>query len=435
MATILGFHARSEIEEGLDNTLVDVSHRLLDLAIHDLQDGEDGEDEEDLDTWRQRPLKPMVQRGDRSYRDDYLIYQIHHRDGGVVLRSEDAPEHPLIDDQSPGFVSADRWRVYTYRHPEYPFYIQVADSLEHRRIATFESVIFLVGPLLAFLPLAGTLIYFSVRSALKPVGRLVKEIEHRDGGSLSDIDLSRMPTELAQIGSATNSLLGRLRDALDAERTSSAQIAHELRTPLASAIIELATAEKLAKGSGLVTMIENARKSLMSLSRRSERLLELSRVEQNTITQRREFNLVGLCQLSLEEYCDDETMTDAFSLVVPENADQIVGLGDSDSVAIMIRNLLDNAYCHGRSDKRIEIRFMRPATVYVIDFGPGIPAERVDELTRPSRRGSAEGSGFGLGLTIVKRLASRMKAVVRIEATEPESNSGCTVSIEFESPV
>lgn len=427
MAVVLGLHARSEIEEGLDNTLVDVSHRLLDLAIHDIHEVED---DDDPGRWARFPHKPLVQSGDRGFKDDYLIYQIIHQDGRVLLRSEDAPERPILPLLKAGFEDTDQWRVYAYSHPVYPFSIQVADSLTHRQIATSESVGFLLLPLGLVLPFAGLLILLTIRRALRPIRKLIQEIEMRSGERLSDIQIPSLPRDLAQIANATNSLLRRLKDALSQERSVAAQMAHELRTPLASALIEVSTAERLAVESASKSALERARRSLEVLSRRSERLLDLTKAEQSATQNREVVHLVGLCQLALEEYCSEGDRSDAFRVVAPETTEEILALGDPDSIAIIVRNLLDNAYRYGRSDKPIELRFQLPATIQVVDFGPGFNPHTPDWSDNGAGR-SRSSEGYGLGLTIIARLSKRMGASFDITHTNQTKPHGCTATVKF----
>jgi two-component system OmpR family sensor kinase len=92
-----------------------------------------------------------------------------------------------------------------------------------------------------------------------------------EGGSL--------PRELKPIARSVNLLLGRLRQALEAEREFTANSAHELRTPIAGALAQTQRlADELPKGPTRVrrTQVET---SLINLGRLAEKLLQLSRAE------------------------------------------------------------------------------------------------------------------------------------------------------------
>ena len=66
-----------------------------------------------------------------------------------------------------------------------------------------------------------------------------KAIESRGSGDLSPIETTDLPTELHTIATSVNDLLERLRRALESERSFTANSAHELRTPIATALAQM----------------------------------------------------------------------------------------------------------------------------------------------------------------------------------------------------
>ena len=135
----------------------------------------------------------------------------------------------------------------------------------------------LVWPLAVFLPVSLFGIWALVGYALRPVLDLQAEIEARGRGNLSPIAALALPAEIGPVADAVNRLIIRLRRALEAERSFTANSAHELRTPIAAA---------LAQTQRLLTEVpdgpthEHARTietALRQLSRLSEKLLQLAK--------------------------------------------------------------------------------------------------------------------------------------------------------------
>jgi signal transduction histidine kinase len=120
---------------------------------------------------------------------------------------------------------------------------------------------------------------------------------------------------------------------------------------------------------------------------------------------------------------------------------QICGHGDADSaifadealVSTLVRNLLDNAirYCDGGDRIRWSVtRAPGSVRLKIADTGPGIPeAERHAVFERFHRLPGSRGSGVGLGLSIVRKIAELYDAKVAI--LDPESGPGLCVSVAF----
>lgn len=203
----------------------------------------------------------------------------------------------------------------------------------------------------------------------------------------------------------------RLRRDLDQSRAALlTAITHDLRTPLATI--------KAASGALLTSterLDEHERRELLldtwSEAARLERLvdnaLEMGRIRSDALRPDPEPTApVDLAQTVLSRRgasLSDHGVTLMLDADLPA-VDVDVVLMDH-----LLTNLIENAVVHGRSELPVELRgWSTSDTVHlaVIDHGPGIPAadrERVfDEFVR--RRAPTDGTGTGLGLTIVRAL-------------------------------
>lgn len=116
----------------------------------------------------------------------------------------------------------------------------------------------------------------AVRKITRPLSRLQSELENRTPDNLTPIVLSEFMFEVTAVTTALNQLVSRLNLTLDRERLFTADVAHELRTPLAGLRLHL---ELLAKvhGMGVDPLIQRLDQMTTSISQ----LLQLARVGQS----------------------------------------------------------------------------------------------------------------------------------------------------------
>jgi two-component system OmpR family sensor kinase/two-component system sensor histidine kinase QseC len=92
--------------------------------------------------------------------------------------------------------------------------------------------------------------------------------------------------------------------------------------------------------------------------------------------------------------------------------------GDRVALALLVRNLADNALRYSPPGTQVELRVLQDgggALLQVDDAGPGIPADdRERVFDRFYRRASGEETGSGLGLAIVRSIAERHGAEVTL---------------------
>jgi two-component system OmpR family sensor kinase len=193
-----------EINNNFDNELVEVSHRVFDAAVQEF---------EKLGNGRTPASQPLI-APPQLFSSDALLYQLVDSGERVLLRAVEAPPDAFDVPLAPGFANATGWRVYTARHPSRPLYFQVADPLGERRHALNRTLVGLIVPLGAVLPLLALLLRNIARRELRVLKQLESEIAQRSGVDLSPIMLPGLPRELRSVGDHVNRLLERLAHAL-----------------------------------------------------------------------------------------------------------------------------------------------------------------------------------------------------------------------------
>lgn len=386
---------RGEFDEVFDSGLQETTERLAPLVVDDFF-RRDTVDE---------PYRIAQLRSDST--DEYLTYQVRDASGRVLMHSHNVDAVPYPAPLVPGFWSEGDRRFFTVATIKDTLFIQVADSLEHRQEATLESAIALLFPILFLLPIAMLATGWIVVRATKPIDNLRVAISARDGANLEPINIAGLPAEIATIPLSVNTLLGRLKLAMQAERDLAANSAHELRTPLAGA---LAQAELLA--GQLERPSDKARadrvlEALRRLSQMLEKLLQLSRAEAGIGLADSVLDLSALFDLLVEEFRRTNPSSQV-EIVRKGSQATIVRRLDPDAFAIAFNNILENAQRYGMPGRPITI-ILDPAgriTVSNVVVDPLEPD--VNIYRRRFRRGNSRAPGSGLGLAIVDTLMSQM---------------------------
>ena len=398
-----------EINHNFDNELVEVSHRMFDMALQEFGK---------LQHSGAAPDAPMI-APKQLFSEDAVMYQVVDIHEHVLLRSAEAPTDAFDVPLAPGFANNQTWRIYTVRHPTLGLYFQVADPLDERRAALNRTLFGLIIPLGAVLPLLALVLRKVARNELRVLQQLAGEIEKRSGSDLRPIPLPGLPRELRSVGDHVNSLLERLSHSLDVERALAANAAHELRTPLAAARLRLQTAleHDLQRND-----VQAALDALQMLSHRTEKLLQLSRAESAASLARARVDLVQLAGAVAQDFWNDPQISERLALKVPDDAAPIAS-GDVDALAIALRNLVENALRYGGSG-RVVIEVMAPCTLAVRDFGAGVSAEQLATLQQRHVRHSSDRAGYGLGLSIVGTIVEKHGARLELASPPPGAASG-----------
>ncbi|MEU5428210.1 HAMP domain-containing sensor histidine kinase [Streptomyces olivoreticuli] len=195
--------------------------------------------------------------------------------------------------------------------------------------------------------------------------------------------------EVAELGRSVHHMAASLAARVEAEREFTADVAHELRTPVAGLV---ASAELLPHPRA-VEMVRERAQTMRSLV---EDLLEVSRLDSGV--ERAQLDPVELPSLvrGIVKRARGQRGVDDVSV-------EVVGEGrivatDARRVERILVNILGNAAKHGKPPIEIRVEGTR---IVVRDHGGGYPPELVDQGPRRFRTAAPErGTGHGLGLTI-----------------------------------
>jgi len=287
--------------------------------------------------------------------------------------------------------------------------IQIAVSLAEqqevlRRYRRWVWAILLVSTIVC--PLVG---YQIARRGIRPVQYVAETAKRIGSSTLSErIQADGYPVELADLALTFNAMLDRLEESFERLTRFSADLAHELRTPVNNIRGEMEVA--LARDRTVEEYREVLHSNLEEAVRLSEligSLLFLARTENPGTHIKREITAVGELLHAIAEYYEAAAEQAGVTLAVMAEADLSVN-ADRSLLQRAIGNLVSNALGHTASGGRVELSASAAQSgleICVRDNGCGIPAESIPRLFDRFYRVDAarsQSGGFGLGLSIVR---------------------------------
>ncbi len=364
--------------------------------------------------------------------DEYITYQILTAEGQVRLRSHQAPAEAFLLPIRPGFAwdSAGR-RIYTEASVDGLFVIEIAEPAETRYESILWSTLLLLLPLWGLVPVAMWLVRRQVRHGLKPLVALQREVADRSSGNLAPLPLLTLPLELALLVGDVNQLLRRMALALEGERSFTANSAHELRTPVASALAQTQVlAAQLGEDTPAGARALAIAAELQRLGRLAERLLQLSRAEAGGVQAVAEVDLVPLARLLLADMASAPGVAERLCFDPLGQAHFMVH-GDLDALGIVLRNLLENALHYGDTGQPIRLRLHADHSLSVANGSAVVPAEVLATLTQRFRRLEASKPGSGLGLAIAETVMRQIGGSLELHSPVRGEAAGFEVVLRF----
>lgn len=364
-------------------------------------------------------IEDILTAAGRPFEVDRLgspVYELS-RGGVVLLRSEGFPT--FRSRPEPGLQTAvgsgGTWTVLTI--------VDARDDITRRtalrRMAQEERADDLkserTASLNLLLPLFGIGVLASIWLGLRPLRAIrqrITDIDPNEPAQLG-VDGGRMPREIADLAEAFDALVAKLARVMTGQRIFAAVASHELRTPLAGAISQL---DVLKRDPASRAARQRLTESLRYMDRLVSQLLALARDEASVSAKGPSvFDIIALVRDLRDELTRDEP-TLQIDVVAPGAS--VTMTGYPDLVLALLRNLIQNALA-ASGNLPVSIVIEAPGEevqVVVMDHGPGFPAEQRHASFDPFvRRVSAKkGSGTGLGLAVVQRIAELHQGKIEI---------------------
>ncbi|MFA6155814.1 ATP-binding protein [Mesorhizobium sp.] len=405
-----------EINEAMDGAMQEAARRLLPLVIDDLFGRDPSQSP--------RKLADAVSDDD----GDRLIFQVRDASGRVLMHSHDAPAEPLAAELVQGFAEAAGWRIYTQSAVSGTVFIQVAELDARRNEETLEAATGFLVPMVMLIPLTALAAWLALARSLRPIATLRGEISARHGDNLAPIRSEGLPLELAAIAKSVNSLMQRLSMALDAEKEFTANAAHELRTPIAGALAQTERLIAEAPDEAARKRPRQIKAALSNLAGLSEKLMQLARADAGVAVAGKSADLAAVAALVVTDFEQHSQNRGRLHLETSANG-QVRAAIDTDALAIVLRNLIENALRHGAEDGHVVVRIDEDARLSIINGGPVVAAP--DRLVKRFERGATRAEGSGLGLAIVSRILQQVDATLVLNSPASGRRNGFEAIVRF----
>lgn len=360
----------------------------------------------------------------RADQEDAIYFAVRATDGRLLAGDADfpvpgagAPAHDGALRGEPARIVALRVQVGTEAVD-----IGVAKTLRKRlklRAAIVRALVLLET---LFTIATVGLIWFSVSSGLLPLHRMRAGLNARSGNDLAPIGADKVPYELEPVVHAFNGLLDKVRDGAQARQDFLANVAHQLRTPLAGLRSQLEWLEQRHAGeSDTAHSIALMMSSTQRMIRQTNQLLALARAEPSHFEQAR-LEALALERLVEETIQYSVEQAAARSIDLGFDLRPAVVRGDRFLLRDLIDNLVDNALRYTPSGGVVTVSCFMGAgggVLRVEDSGPGIAPDKRETVFQRFVRLDDKHTGSGLGLAIVRDIAVAHGASVVIAERDP----------------
>jgi signal transduction histidine kinase len=279
-------------------------------------------------------------------------------------------------------------------------------------LVRLEFLLLLIG--VVTVPALIAVLWLAVRRSLRSLDRLAGQISQLREQDLSErVDVPRSPKELRPVIDRLNHLLQQLDAAFRRERGLSADIAHELRTPLAGLLLKMdLVLSQVRHAEEYDRLVADCRTIVTQMQGMVENLLSLSRLEAGRIELHYEPVLMNEvihdCWSPLAKVAEQRGVTANWSL-----ASDTLLVTDRAQIGVAIRNLLENAVTHvnqGGSVSVVSSTDDGTVRLEVRNSGSLLTEEDANHVFERFWRGDTARSGggihCGLGLSLTSRIVT-----------------------------
>lgn len=284
------------------------------------------------------------------------------------------------------------------------------------RLRIFFSLLMLEILLVLLIPVV---VWFALDKGLLPLRAMQHNLEQRRPDDLSALPILNAPAEVVPFIRAINELLERGQASSRAKQDFLANVAHQMRTPLAGFKAQLEWLQAhyrhdpdTARSAALMVA------STERMARKANQLLALARSEPGGFERNR-----------LEQFALDELVAESVQHFVEEALKKNIDIGfhlrptqvagDRFLLRDLIDNLVDNAIRYAPEGTAVTVSCQmdgQSGVLKVEDAGPGIPESDKEKIFSRFYRLDQTQSGSGLGLAIVRDIAQDHEAVIRVES-------------------
>lgn len=330
----------------------------------------------------------------------------------AIISADPETQRRFDDDES--IIAFYKGKPYSLiRYPQGIFIIRPfsPDFLKSER-AILLLIIFISGVII--------LLYFLLRKIFKPLKDLTVAVQQIGDGKYNvKLPVDRND-ELGELADSINEMSDKINNSIKAKEQLLIDVSHELRSPLT----------RIKLGLEVDSPKKRIEEDVIEMEKMVTRLLENYKADSAfTDLKIEKTEVVSLLEDTIAEYDTYERINFA------KSSDEIYVFGDFEKLQMVFRNLIDNALKYSSEKVDIELNAGESSVIIVFaDKGVGISGEDLKYIFEPfyraDRSRSRQTGGFGLGLSICKKIIDAHKAEITIESKPGE---GTKVILKFKS--
>jgi two-component system, OmpR family, heavy metal sensor histidine kinase CusS len=295
-------------------------------------------------------------------------------------------------------------------------------DLMHETLARLRWLLLLVG--MVSITMSTSVLWWLVRRSMCPLESLAREIGQVDANDLSKpIGREACPSEIRPVIDRLNDLLVRLDAAFRRERAFSANVAHELRNPLAALCLKMDVARsRTRQPQEYEQAIDQCRQITTQIQRIVENLLSLARLEAGQIVARAEpmclDELIRELWRPLEVEAARRRLDVQWSMTPP-----LLLVSDASLVSLVARNVLENAVAHVNDGGAVRIGASSTngaVEILVANSGSRLSQDQAEHAFEQFWRGDEARSNLGvhcgLGLSLVGKIVTVLGGTARVRS-------------------
>ncbi|MFC4671614.1 sensor N-terminal transmembrane domain-containing protein [Seohaeicola nanhaiensis] len=238
-------------------------------------------------------------------------------------------------------------------------------------------------------------------------------------------DLSARPDEIGRLSRALRGMVSALYNRIDGNEQFAADVAHEIKNPLASLQSAVGTLRMVKRDDQRERLMDVIEHDVRRLDRLVSDISNASRLDAELVKEEEEpFDLLTMLR-NLNQYLGEDAKAKGIDYIADLPAGQIVIQGLEARLAQVFVNLITNAisFCEDGDAIRVWARQRQNRVLVVVeDTGPGIPDEALSKVFKrfySQRPAEHFGNNSGLGLAISKQIVEAHGGVIWAENIRP----------------
>ena len=252
-----------------------------------------------------------------------------------------------------------------------------------------------------------------------------KNARKMNPGRIRIPDLTARPDEIGRLSGALRGMISALYNRIDGNEQFAADVAHEIKNPLASLRSAVGTLRMVKREDQRDKLLDVIDHDVRRLDRLVSDISNASRLDSELVKEEEEpFNVLGTLS-NLGQYLGEDARKDGIDFITDLPDSPIIVHGLEARLAQVFVNLITNAisFCEDGDAIRIWARRKENRVLIVVeDTGPGIPDQALSKIFKrfySQRPDEHFGNNSGLGLAISKQIVEAHGGVIWAENIRP----------------